>query len=731
MLLLSAGIAQAQELPKIGVTFSGGGAKGLAHVAYVQAMEEAGLYPDYITGTSMGAIVGALWAAGYTGEEMEALVTNINWNTVFSQRPPLTKIPMLQKEHSGTFPLILSADSTGIDVPSAIFEAQEVWFILSDYFFHTHDVRSFDELTIPFACVATDLYTGEAHIMKEGDLVSAVRSSMAIPSVFSPIKRDDKILVDGGSVMNFPVRLARDMGADFVIGLSVSDPQENLDEDMTLLDIMLQLGTVQNTVDYEKEKEFTDLFIDNEVEGYEIADFSRAKEILEQSKIDAREWVKRFSEIADSLGSDKKARRSGIRKDEIYIASIEINGLDAEQRAQFLRYSELKPGRTYGKDELISSLRNMYYTKNYKYIRHSFSESPNTGYVLHLDMKPFSDTSLGLGFNYQSFTDISLLSQYSKLDLLFNHTSLALQAAWSRNPRFRINYDWSVGQNRRNTLRLYGTHSRIDFPVYQAFDEINRFRNLNWEGGLQYWWNLSSTAALGIGNAWYLQQFKPEIGVNNRVNGSSRGNIARGEIRINSLNRNAFPEKGKRIHIMHETYYNQTITSGYFEYAANGIIIDATIPAPDPPEFFHSMQLSAEGYANRGRFTTMLHLQAGQQFNSEAGLLNYFRVGGDVRVIDHQILFTGLQEHTVNTTSIAAATYGFQYRLGSSFYAQLKGSLGFRDIYVEEEFNLDRRLSGVSATLGNLSVIGPASVSLFINTETGAVNSYLNIGFNF
>ena len=143
------------------------------------------------------------------------------------------------------------------------------------------------------------------------------------------------------------------------------------------------------------------------------------------------------------------------------------------------------------------------------------------------------------------------------------------------------------------------------------------------------------------------------------------------------------------------------------------------------------MRLSAEGYANRGRFTTMLHLQAGQQFNTDAGLLNYFRVGGDVRVIEHQFLFTGLQEHTVNSTSIAAATYGLQYRLGSSFYAQLKGSLGYRDIYVDEDFNLNQRISGVSATLGNLSVIGPASVSLFVNTETGSVNSYLNIGFSF
>jgi NTE family protein len=724
-------IAQEPNRPKLGVTFSGGGAKGLAHVAYVQAMEEAGLRPDYVTGTSMGAIVGALWAAGYSGEEMEELVTSINWNTVFNQRPPLTKIPILQKDHSGTFPLALSADSNGIDVPSALFEAQEVWFILSDYFFHTHQIRSFDELEIPFACVATDLFTGEAHIMLEGDLVSAVRASMAIPSVFSPVKRDGKVLVDGGSVMNFPVQLAKDLGADYVIGLSVSDPQENLDEDMTLLDIMLQLGTVQNTVDYENEKELTDLFINNEIEGFEIADFSEAKEIIRLSKIEAEKWVKRFREIADSLNIHEEKPLIPVRKDEIYITSIQINGLDARQQAQFLRYSELKAGRVYRKNELITSLRDMYYTQNYKYIRHSFSESEGSGYVLNLNMEPFSDTSLGLGFNYQSFTDISLLTQYSRLDLLFNHTNLEFQAAWSRNPRFRLNYDWGVGVDRRNTLRLYGQHSRFDFPVYQAFDEINRFRNLNWEAGLQYWWNFSSTSALGLGNAWYLQQFKPEIGVDNRVEASSRGNIGRAEIRINSLNRNAFPEKGKRIHLLHETYYNQTISTGIFEYATNGLILDPAEPLPEPPEFFHSMRLSAEGYANRGRFTTMLHLQAGQQFNTDAGLFNYFRVGGDVRVIDHQILFTGLQEHTVNSTSIAAATYGLQYRLGSSFYAQLKGSLGFTDIYVDEVFNLDRRISGLSATLGNLSVIGPASVSLFVNTETGAVNSYLNIGFNF
>ncbi|MEP7238706.1 MAG: patatin-like phospholipase family protein, partial [Ferruginibacter sp.] len=209
--------------PKIGLTLSGGGAKGLAHIGILKAIDSAGLKIDYITGTSMGAIVGALYASGYSGNEIESLRKEIDFDVLFSNNVALKTLSMEEKDQYSRFAIELPFINNKIRLTTGVITGQELNMKFSELFFHVYNVHNFNDLKIPFKCMATDLETGNLIVMDTGNIITALRATMAIPSVFSAVTRDNKKLVDGGLVRNFPVKNVKEMGADIVIGSNVTN----------------------------------------------------------------------------------------------------------------------------------------------------------------------------------------------------------------------------------------------------------------------------------------------------------------------------------------------------------------------------------------------------------------------------------------------------------------------------------------------------------------------------
>ncbi|MEO6542303.1 MAG: patatin-like phospholipase family protein, partial [Ferruginibacter sp.] len=208
--------------PKIGLTLSGGGAKGLAHIGILKAIDSAGLKIDYITGTSMGAIVGALYATGYSGNDIENLKNDIDFDVLFSNNVSLKTLSMEEKDQYSRFAVELPFINNRIRLQTGVITGQELNLKFSELFFHVYNIRDFDHFKIPFKCMATDLETGDLVVMDTGNIITALQATMAIPSIFSAVTRDNKKLVDGGLVRNFPVKNVKEMGADIVIGSNVT-----------------------------------------------------------------------------------------------------------------------------------------------------------------------------------------------------------------------------------------------------------------------------------------------------------------------------------------------------------------------------------------------------------------------------------------------------------------------------------------------------------------------------
>ena len=213
------------ERPKIGLALGGGGAKGGAHVGVLKVLEELNIPVDYIAGTSIGGIVGGLYASGMTADELELAIANIDWNEALRDKPPRRDLSFRKKEENARYllDLELGLGRGGVKWPSGFVSGQNLFFLLQSLTLNVADVTDFHQLPIPFECVATDVGSGEMVVLDSGYLATALRATMAIPGAFAPVRIDDQLLVDGGLVNNLPVDVVREMGADIVIAVDLGE----------------------------------------------------------------------------------------------------------------------------------------------------------------------------------------------------------------------------------------------------------------------------------------------------------------------------------------------------------------------------------------------------------------------------------------------------------------------------------------------------------------------------
>jgi NTE family protein len=226
--LFSSSIAFAQiaekKRPKIGLVLAGGGAKGLAEVGVIKVLEEAGIRPDYITGTSIGSIVGGLYASGYSVDDLYALAKEIDWNYYFNDDIARIHSPVIERDDHDKYLLSFPVEDKKVKLPRGAVIGKKISLLLSRLTINAHECTDFDDLPIPFRCVATNFATGEAVVLSKGSLADAMRASMSIPSVFEPVVIDGQLLIDGASARNMPVQDVIDMGADIVIAVDIGGP---------------------------------------------------------------------------------------------------------------------------------------------------------------------------------------------------------------------------------------------------------------------------------------------------------------------------------------------------------------------------------------------------------------------------------------------------------------------------------------------------------------------------
>ena len=291
------------DRPKIGLVLSGGGARGVTHIGVIRVLEEMKVPIDYIAGTSMGAIIGGLYASGISPDELEKIVTSIEWNEAFQDDPSPSELSFRRKQDAADFMIDfdLGYRDGKLQTPRGLIQGQNLNMILKTLLLHTEQIRNFDDLNIPFRAVAADIENGEAVILQHGELVKAIRASMSIPGVFAPMEIDGRILVDGGIANNIPIDVVRQMGADIVIAVNIGTHLRSREDLVSPVAITAQVMTImiqRNSMSQIATLGPDDVLIEPRLGSLGTSDFSRAKESIAIGEKEAKSMRQKLMRFA-------------------------------------------------------------------------------------------------------------------------------------------------------------------------------------------------------------------------------------------------------------------------------------------------------------------------------------------------------------------------------------------------------------------------------------------------
>jgi NTE family protein len=345
----------------VGLALSGGGARGLAHIGVLKVLEELGLPVDMIAGTSMGAIVGGLYAAGYNTEQLRAMVSEVDWSEAFSSLPERRVLRLDQKDESLRYLFEVGVGEGTINLPAGLLSGYKLTTLLTRHCLPVAHVEDFSQLPIAFRAVATDITNGETVILSRGSLAQAMRASMSIPSVFPPFEVNGRLLVDGGITQNLPVQTVREMGADVVIAVNVSTPLRPRDKINDFIDIMdqtISLSLIRNT---EQQAAFADFLVTPELQKFSNTDFDKGEMLLRIGEETARGKSHALLALARARGVELAQRPHPklIPVSEVVVAKATLEGSQI-YLSELARLAPYKEGQRVTTQELGQSVQRLY-----------------------------------------------------------------------------------------------------------------------------------------------------------------------------------------------------------------------------------------------------------------------------------------------------------------------------------------------------------------------------------
>ncbi len=723
----------AQNPVKVGLTLSGGGAKGLAHIGILQAIDSAGLNIDYLSGTSMGSIMGALYSVGYSGNEIEEIARKMDWGTLFSGKPLLENVNITEKYEFNNYAVEVPFEKGKMKIGTGLIEAQEVWVLFNKLFLPVYNMKDFDQFSIPFRCIATDLGTGKAVVLGEGEIVTAIRASMAIPSIFTAIDYENTKLIDGGVVRNFPVRDAVAMGANYAIGVKISDPLTAVDELTSAIDVLYQIGFYKDADDFQHELKLCNMLIEPPLKDYSAASFGSADEIIAIGKEYGKKYYPMFKHLADSLRAIDPTytfRTNRLPKVEtVVVDEITIIGLENTSKKSFMHNLNLAAGDTCNGEIIGEGIRKNFGSKNYKRINYSWEPTAPGHARLHFRVIENPLNTFKLGLHYNSFSKIALITGVETKNLLFDRSKSTLKLNISENYRVLLQHSQAFGKRDNNNLIFTFYLESFEYPKYIDFQATYLYRNFfyQFDSRLQHTFNLRS--ALGVGTSFESLNLNPKIFGDVRVEGGTSFLNSYLYYDRNTIDIKHFPTRGMKLHISGGYIYNQKPDPVFVEASELTATIDTLSYGG-----YGQLLLNLDHYSRiNSKWTLIKELNGGINFNEEQSYLNYFYVGGMTDFLRQQVTFAGLNEYEVYTNSVASGLLGVRYNPYKSIYAGLRVNLALIDFAesTPDEWTSDNLLSGYAATISYNSGIGPIEFSLLYCDQSKSFSGYINVGYHF
>lgn len=698
---------EAKDSLSVGLVLSGGGAKGIAHIGVIKKLEEAGVRIDYITGTSMGSLVGALYAIGYTSTQLTEIAKSSNWNQLFTEKPSRLFISNYERTFDNRTIASFPISERGLDLPFAFINGQNIYSFLSRYTWPVHGTEQFEDFPIPFATVATELDSGDPKTFSSGYLPDAVRASISIPSLMQPHTVDDTAYIDGGLSNNLPVQQARDLGANFIISVNVASPVMPKDSLKTFAEVLNQVVNYRINEKIQSQIENSDIYINPiKVNAFDILDFDKVDEFIQIGYEEAELYIEELRAVAEKQTLPPPLRLGIGEFGSLPLNNVVIEGNEVISDEFILSKLQLTEGFLLTPNFIDDRISQLYSTQLFELITYQIRPDEEFYYNLHIQVIENRTDVFRAGLRYETQTNASILLASQFRNVPFNGTS-------SR-------FDLRLGDEIRAQADIlaYGNlGSRIGLLTSIVFESENieqfedgtrsaRFQNnlTRFEVSAGSYLSSKYLIAAGVRRDFIYQ--------NNSINAdlinSSTTNHQSYFLRFinDQLHRKYYPSGGTRF--VFDGSYSGDLSLSSLHYTRMGGLVESYIALSDDVSF---RNLLYGGYTTGGElpWTSWFSL------NRIDPLFGYVRFGG-------------VQRYEHNTRNLQMVSAGFQFE---PLYHRFINIDYYTGRFMNEwSFSTDDIVHGASITLGALTILGPIQMIVSSSTENSFL-AELQIGYQF
>jgi NTE family protein len=717
-LLLSLGLllflqGTAQENPRVGLVFSGGGARSIAQLGVYKVMEEEGVRVDHIGGTSMGAIIGGLLSLGYTYDDILHLLNEVDWDRLQSDQIPRERLSYSDKKRRERYVTRLDIRNWRVQLPQGLNSGHYVLKNLNFLFQQAGNISDFSALPIPFYCVATNLENGKPKVFESGDLSLALRASSAFPSIFFPIEIDGELYVDGGVMDNFPVDYMRQKNVDILIGIDVQNPSYTKDELTNAFRILEQISTLNNYFSNLTSDSLVDILIRLDLDNVGLFDFQKFQELLSIGYQYGEMHREVFREIAKQQKGGRNITALPLPVKNFRVSEFQIAGDLAKSYKFYFRELGLQKNETLSTKKLNRKIDEWMGSLRYSQIR--YSVVPDTAGAYKLRLQVDVDTVLnriGASIRYDDDFGAGVLLNYERRDLFFSNAHFNIDLVVSENPRTWIEYSTNLGPIPSIGIRFRSHRFRpMIYETGRALEQF-RFRDESFDLFIQS----TLKEVFAIGGGVQLERFFLSESINVLPVEGQRNSFINyyGYIDLDTYDRDFKPGKGIRINGLYRIIAER---DNFDEFYIPTSILST--------RFSQAMSFGSKWgleYWSQGAFT----------IGPEVGFpYNIFLGGMGENYINYTYSFLGYRFMELVGRNATTVGVNLHYEVDKNQFITVRGNWGRMEASFGNLFDDGKWLDGYGLSYGVFSPLGPIEFTLIGSSNHKRIFTYLTLGFWF
>ena len=724
-----------QQKPKVALVLSGGGAKGIAHIPLLQTLDSLGIVPDLIVGNSMGSVVGGLYAMGYSGDSIANIVKEANWEQLIGGKVSLKNVSVEEKTEFGRYFVDFDYSQGKVKVGKFLLNDQNLRQFISLLTFPSYTIDDFDKLPIPFRAVATDIVKGKLVVLDKGSLALAMRASMSLPGVFSPVTYENSLLIDGAILNNFPVDVAKDLGADIIIGSDVGEGMMKQKELENISSLLFQAGMLSSHLKNPKNRALCDILINHADRlTYGTTDFEQSENIYKEGKLAVADNLVALEALSARLKNYKQivvkipSVEQDIKLDTVVFKSISKTNLPLV-RAR----TNIITGENYSRQGIIEGINRAMGTTIFTQITFEpFSKKGELGLLLN-GMERSKHQIKG-ALHYDDFHGVGILLNYTGRNILGAASRTLITADIAEQPRLRLQHQKNFGGDRNWWWRTEVLGQSLTQRTYFNGENGDEISNRYVEFDNQVNRNITSMASyVGFFVNYQYNTLEPKVNAEEKDTSFNLASYSFNAIQVgahyvyNTFNATLFPTDGNAFRTNISRSVNNKVR---LQFSDSNLLNEKG----GLPNFFKigldyekRIPLSAKftGIAGAtGNFILIDREDSDDISFKEYGLgAKYFIGGNELNPRRDNFMFLGLNQSELSVTQFTKVNLGLQYNFKPKLYI-----IPHLDVALVGFDTLSNFISNIDNTTGNwreynkVGLIFSSGVNFGYNSILGPVN---------